>query len=103
MRFERLKDSEAKQQFRLYWWMGKTNIDNYLTKHHPFAHHQNVRAEFLMRVADLQTMRDSCSKQMTANLGHLSQNAARVCNTLCMLVNLNVPYKRMCGHTSLMG
>jgi hypothetical protein len=59
MRFEWLKDREAKEQFCFYWQSGKTNLADYFTKHHPPAHHRNMRAEFLTRVADLQRMRVS--------------------------------------------
>ena len=58
MRFEWLKDRQAKEQFRFYWRAGKTNLADYFTKHHPPAHHRNVRNEFLTRVADLQEMRE---------------------------------------------
>jgi hypothetical protein len=51
MRFEWLKDRQAKEQFRFYWRSSKTNLADYFTKHHPAAHHQSVRGEFLMRVA----------------------------------------------------
>ncbi len=53
MRFEWLKDREAKNQFRFFWRSGKTSLADYFTKHHPPAHHRNVKGEFLMRVADL--------------------------------------------------
>ena len=43
---EELKDREAKNQFQFYWRAGKTNLADYFTKHHPPAHHHNMRAEF---------------------------------------------------------
>ncbi len=46
MQFEWLKDREAKEQFRFYWRSGKTILADYFTKHHPSAHHWNMRAEF---------------------------------------------------------
>jgi hypothetical protein len=49
MRFHWLRDQEAQGQFRIYWWPGKSNLADYFTKHHPPAHHVNVRAEFLKR------------------------------------------------------
>jgi hypothetical protein len=57
MRFEWLKKREAKEQFCFYWRSGKTNLADYFTKHHPPAHHRNVREEFLTRVADLLHLR----------------------------------------------
>ncbi len=70
MRFEWLKDREAKDQFRFYWRSGKTNLADYFTKHHPAAHHQNMRGEFLTRMSDLLQL---CST------GGVSKSAAMVC------------------------
>ena len=53
MQYHWLRDREAQGQFRIYWRPGKTNIANYFTKHHPTAHHVNVRSEFLTRVIKL--------------------------------------------------
>jgi hypothetical protein len=39
MRFEWLKDREAKNQFRFFWRLGKTNLADYFMKHHPPDHH----------------------------------------------------------------
>ena len=33
------------------------NLADYFTKHHPQAHHQNVRGDFLMCAAELQRLR----------------------------------------------
>jgi hypothetical protein len=52
MQFHWLRDPEAQGQFRIYWRLGGTNLVDYFTKHHPLAHHVNVRAEFLTRVKD---------------------------------------------------
>ena len=53
MRFHWLRDREAQGQFRIYWRPGKTNLADYFTKHHPPAHHVNVRTEYLTKVKDL--------------------------------------------------
>jgi hypothetical protein len=53
MRFYWLRDKEAQGQFKIYWQPGGTNLADYFLKHHPPAHHVNVRAEFLTRVKDL--------------------------------------------------
>ena len=50
MRFHWLRDREAQQQFKFIWRPGKTNLADYFTKHHPPAHHVNVRSEFLTKV-----------------------------------------------------
>ena len=87
MRFEWLKDRESKNQFRFFWRSGKTNLADYFTKHHPPAHHRNVRGEFLTRVADLVRSRASslsasknCNILQTANsILQSAKSAARVC------------------------
>ena len=50
MRFHWLRNQEAPGQFKTFWWLGGTNLVDCFTKHHPPAHHVNVRAEFLTRV-----------------------------------------------------
>ena len=47
MRFHWLRDRERQQQFRIYWRPGKMSYADYWTKHHPEAHHRNIRNEFL--------------------------------------------------------
>jgi hypothetical protein len=44
MRFHLLRDRESQDQFRIYWRPGGTILADYFTKHHPPAHHVNVRA-----------------------------------------------------------
>ena len=74
MRFEWLKDRESKNQFRYYWRAGKTNLADYFTKHHPPAHHRNMRGEFLTRLAELQKLRETRSAGLSP-----PKSAARVC------------------------
>jgi hypothetical protein len=57
MRFHWLRDREAQGQFKIYWRLGGTNLADYFMKHHPPAHHVNVRAEFLTKVQDLAEIR----------------------------------------------
>ena len=47
MRFHWLRDRELQEQLRFYWRSGKLNYADYFTKHHPAAHHRNMRKEFL--------------------------------------------------------
>jgi hypothetical protein len=61
MHFHWLHDRKAQGQFRIYWQPGRTNLADYFTKHHPPAHHINVRSEFLARVKDLAEAR--CQQQ----------------------------------------
>ncbi len=47
MRFHWLRDRETLKQFRIYWRPGRMNYADYWTKHHPAAHHRNIRPEIL--------------------------------------------------------
>ena len=47
MRFHWLRDCSTQKQFRFYWRPGPTNYADYWTKHHPAAHHRNMRPIFL--------------------------------------------------------
>ena len=47
MQFHWLRDRECQQQFRIYQQPGKLNYTDYWTKHHPTAHHRNIRKEYL--------------------------------------------------------
>jgi hypothetical protein len=53
MRFHWLRDHEGQRQIKIIWRPGRTNLADYCTKHHPPAHHVNVRSEFLTKVKDL--------------------------------------------------
>jgi hypothetical protein len=84
MQFEWLLDRQQQGQFKIYWKPSKTNLADYFTKHHPPAHHQNVREEFLMRVAELQILRQEQAKDMETSLAMTDRImfpkcSARVC------------------------
>jgi len=68
MRFEWLLDREQQGQLKIYWRPGKTNLADYFTKHHPPAHHRNVREIFLTRIAELQRLRQEQAKGREAGL-----------------------------------
>ena len=63
MRFHWLRDREAQGQFRIYWRPGGTNLADYYTKHHPPAHHVNVRAEFLTRLKERSEAREGQTEE----------------------------------------
>jgi hypothetical protein len=47
MRFHWLRDCSINQkQFQFYWRPGPTNHADYWIKHHPGAHHRNMRPVF---------------------------------------------------------
>jgi len=47
MRFYWLLDQEQGSQFDIKWGAGKNNLADYMTKHHPASHHQQVRPIYL--------------------------------------------------------
>ncbi|EJK62785.1 hypothetical protein THAOC_16591 [Thalassiosira oceanica] len=65
MRFHWLRDRETLKQFRFYWRSGKLNLADYFTKHHPAAHHRNMRGEFLTPRATLDALRERVAKMAT--------------------------------------
>jgi hypothetical protein len=67
MQYHWLRDREKQGQFNIYWQPGKTNLADYFTKHHPPAHHVNVRAEFLTKVKDLAEARCMINQEQTKN------------------------------------
>jgi hypothetical protein len=70
MRFHWLRDCKAQGQFKIYWWPGGMNLADYFTKHHPPAHHVNVRVEFLTRVKDLAEARRMKNEGQTKTPGN---------------------------------
>ncbi len=62
-----LQDREAQDQLRINWWLGKTNLVDYFTKHHSPAHHISVRTQFLTRVKDLAEARHQQQEQGHTN------------------------------------
>jgi hypothetical protein len=49
MQYEWLKDHIKQGQFNLYWAPGKLNTADYFSKHHPPAHHIQLRHQYLCR------------------------------------------------------
>jgi hypothetical protein len=69
MRFHWLRDRAVSQkQFRFYWRPGTTNKADYFTKHHPPAHHRNVRPDYLSPYSVIEKLRQ-----------RLNTSTARVC------------------------
>ena len=52
MRFHWLRDRENQGQFRTYWREGKTNLGDYVTKHHAAIHHRTVRSLYLTAIGN---------------------------------------------------
>jgi hypothetical protein len=47
MRFYWVRDRVNQGQFHIYWGPGKLNLADYYSKHHPPAHHQQMRGIYL--------------------------------------------------------
>ena len=47
IRYHWLRDRETQKQFRFIWKPAKYNKADYFSKHHPPAHHQQVRAQYV--------------------------------------------------------
>jgi hypothetical protein len=81
IRFHWLRDRKMQGQLKIIWRPGKTNLADYFTKHHPLAHHVNVRSEFLTKVKDLAKTR--CQRlaqgQTRNHTNHKLCLATRVC------------------------
>jgi hypothetical protein len=73
MRFHWLCDCKAQRQIKIIWRPGKTNLADYFTKHHPPAHHVNVRSEFLTKVKDLAEARCQRVEQGQTKNSHKAQ------------------------------
>jgi hypothetical protein len=77
-----VKGLGGKKSISFFWRSGKTNLADYFTKHHPPAHHQSVRGEFLMPVADLLQLRSGgdLAQSTISNMATVNaKSAARVC------------------------
>jgi len=85
MRFHWLRDREAQGRFRIHWHPGKTDLVDYFTKHHPPAHHVNVRTEFLTKVKDLaeaqRQRRNNGQTKSHISLSKSLQGCAKLPNT----------------------
>ena len=58
MHFHWLRDCSINQkQFQFYWHPGPTNYADYWMKHHPAAHHRNMRPVFLTPYSQLLELR----------------------------------------------
>jgi len=68
MRFHWLRDRETQKQFRFYWRAGVLNYADYWTKHHPAAHHRNIRPEFLTSPTALEQLREKLARRSLARV-----------------------------------
>ena len=57
MRFYWVRDRVEQDQFHVYWKPGRTNLADYVTKHHTAAHHQTMRPIYLHQANLIKTMK----------------------------------------------
>jgi hypothetical protein len=65
MRFHWLRNHKAQGQFKIYWRPDNMNLADYFMKHHPPAHHVDVRAKFLTRVKSKTCQKPHAQKMKT--------------------------------------
>ena len=79
MCFHWLRDRELQQQLRIYWRSGKLNHADYFTKHHPAAHHRNIRKEYLTPQRIIQELVRESQKAAGHDIG--AKRAAEVAHS----------------------
>ena len=57
MKYHWLRCRISQEQFRHYWKAGRTNLADYVTKHHPTIHHQATRGTFFTDISKLVELR----------------------------------------------
>ncbi len=57
MRFYWVRDRVDQAQFHVYWKPGRSNLADYVTKHHTAAHHQTMRPIYLHQANLIKTMK----------------------------------------------
>ena len=78
MRFYWVQDRVNQKQFHVYWKPGKSNLADYVTKHHPAQHHQDMRAKFLHELNMLYNLvKQQRSKAWTHCKGVLIPNPSK--------------------------
>ena len=76
--FHWLQDRSINQkQFRIYWLPGPTNYTGYWTKHHPAAHHRNMRPVFLTPFSQLLKLRKKVNNLTPRGHQKISYNILR--------------------------
>jgi hypothetical protein len=58
MKYHWLRCQISQMQFRHYWASGKTNLADYITKHHLAIHHQATRGTYLTDITKLIELRN---------------------------------------------
>jgi hypothetical protein len=65
MRFYWIRDHVQQGQFHIFWKRGIHNRTDYFTKHHPAAHHQDIRSSYLYEPTDRSKITWSAFKNRT--------------------------------------
>ena len=102
MRFYWLRDRVRQNQFHIHWKKGTSNMGDYVTKHHPTKHHQEVRPQFvansvtsLLSRSRLQGCANSINSQsyLKANLVGKYKNPLTYLSVTDRRVQINKPPK----------
>jgi hypothetical protein len=71
MRFYWLRDRVRQKQFHIHWKKGSSNLGDYVTKHHPTKHHQDVRPTYVCNFSTqlpLQSKLQGCANSVISQL-----------------------------------
>ena len=79
MRYYWLQDQEAQQHFQFNWEKGENNQADYFTKHHPPAHHQRVRQEYVNTCHTTAPVRSTKQPQADSTTGAFRLPPLRGC------------------------
>jgi hypothetical protein len=90
MKYYCLQDRVRQKQFDVYCRLGKDNLADYHTKHHPAQHHQDMRPILLHQTNNLNVLR-GCAKlpqpklrQPTDIPAHTESHSGQMCAGTCV-------------------
>ena len=64
MRFYWLKDRVTQKMFKVYWALGKVNLADYFSRHHPASHVKKVRILYVNETDSPRTI-SVCNRILT--------------------------------------
>ena len=67
MRFYWVRDRVKQNQFLIYWRSDANNVGDYVSKHHPPAHHQTMRPKFFVNLVcqNLSSSTENCLQKLS--------------------------------------
>jgi hypothetical protein len=88
MRFYWLRDRVRQNQFHIHWKKGTSNLGDYVTKHHPTKHHQNIRPTYVSNSIIQFTSRSKlqgCANSVIPQFNHKAKLVPRITNPLAQI------------------